>query len=113
MSENSELIYLFGFSSRQTNQLTQLLPIIKDQINLRVKITVILLHDGVIGISKYGQIPDSLNKLLALNLRVCALIPDIIARGLDPNNVDTRVHCIEYDELVDYLVQITKVVSWM
>lgn len=113
MSENSELIYLFGFSSRQTNQLAHLLPIINEQIKLGVKITLILIHDGVIGISKHGEVPDSLNKLLELNLKVCALNPDINARGLDPNNVDRRVHCIEYDELVDYLVQIPNVVSWM
>ncbi|MEJ2293697.1 MAG: DsrH/TusB family sulfur metabolism protein [Candidatus Lokiarchaeota archaeon] len=113
MSEKNELIYLFGFSSRQTTQLTQLLPIIKDQIKLGVSIIVILLHDGVIGVSEYGEIPNSLNELLDLNIKVCALSPDIIARGLDPSNIDKRVQCIEYNELVDHLVKIPKIVSWM
>jgi sulfur relay protein TusB/DsrH len=113
MSENSELIYLFGFSSRQTNYLVQLLPIIKEQIKLGIKITVILLHDGIIGVSTLGQMPNAMTELLDLELKVYALSPDIIARGLDPTNIDKRVQIIEYYELVDLLVKIPNIVSWM
>jgi len=113
MLKNKELIYLFGFSSRQTIQLDQLLPFLKDQIKLGIKITVILLHDGVIGISKFGEMPRSLNELLNLKLKVYALTPDIIARGLNPNEIDARIRSIEYDKLVDYLVQIPQIISWL
>ncbi|MFW9927973.1 MAG: DsrH/TusB family sulfur metabolism protein [Candidatus Thorarchaeota archaeon] len=113
MLENQKLIYLFGFSSRQTNHLVQLLPIIKEQIKLGLKIYVILLHDGIIGVSISGQMPNAMNELLNLNLNVYALSPDIIARGLDPTNIDKRVQIIEYSELVDHLVKIPNIVSWM
>ena len=113
MIENKELLYLFGFSSRQTTQLDQLLPFLKDQIKFGINITLILLHDGVIGISKHGEMPRSLEELLKLKLKVNALIPDIIARGLNPNEIDRRIRCIEYDELVDYLVQIPQIISWL
>ena len=113
MSEHKNLIYLFGFSSRNTNQLNHLLPAIKEQIKLGFTITFILLHDGIIGISKSGQMPDDMNKLLAYNIQVYALVPDIIARGLDPKDIDERVQCIEYNELADFLVEIPKVISWM
>lgn len=113
MAKSEEIIYLFRFSARETKQLSHLLPIIKGQIQQQIKITIILLHDGIIGTSKLGQMPREMEELLDLNLKVKALTPDIIARGLDPINIDKRVQCIEYAELVDHLVEIPKIVSWM
>ncbi|MFX0048237.1 MAG: DsrH/TusB family sulfur metabolism protein, partial [Candidatus Hermodarchaeota archaeon] len=44
---------------------------------------------------------------------VYALLPDLLARGIEPNMVDPRIVCIEYDDLVDILAQTPKVASWM
>ena len=41
------------------------------------------------------------------------MIPDLIARGVDPNTVDKRISTIEYDDLVDILAQIPNIASWM
>jgi sulfur relay protein TusB/DsrH len=113
LNSNQKLIYLFGFSSSQTTQLNLLLPILKDQIDNGLNITVVLLHDGVIGISNHGLRPDTMNELLALKLKVCALIPDIEARGMNSAEIDNRIQTIDYDELVDYLAQIPRIISWL
>ena len=51
--------------------------------------------------------------LLNLPVNVCAIIPDIKARGMDPNNLINQVKAIEYEDLVDILVKTQKIVSWM
>ncbi|MCK4383091.1 MAG: sulfurtransferase complex subunit TusB, partial [Candidatus Lokiarchaeota archaeon] len=48
-----------------------------------------------------------------LSVSVFAMTPDLLARGIEPNKIDHRIQCIEYDELVDILAQTPKVASWM
>jgi len=111
MSE--ELVYLYGFSTRKQVYLDNLLGILKAQTNNGSSIAIVLIHDGVIGTSQSGTIPSSLDKLLCLSVSVFAITPDLLARGIEPNTVDPRIKCIEYDELVDILAQTPKVASWM
>ncbi|MHA1235124.1 MAG: sulfurtransferase complex subunit TusB [Promethearchaeota archaeon] len=110
---NHELVYLYGFSTRKQVYLDNLLSILKDQTDNGVSIAIVLIHDGVIGTSQSGTIPNSLNKLLSLSVSVFAMTPDLLARGIEPDTVDPRIRCIEYDELVDILAQTPKIASWM
>ena len=93
--------------------LENILAIVSKQIENNVRVAIVLIHDGVIGTSQSGKIPGLLEKLLNLPVSVFALLPDLLARGLEPTTVDPRIKCIDYEELVDILAQIPKVASWM
>jgi len=110
---NEELVYIYGFSTRKQVYLDNLLGILRDQTDNGTSITIVLIHDGVIGTSQSGTIPSSLDKLLNLSVSVFAMTPDLLARGIEPNTVDPRIKCIEYDDLVDILARIPKIASWM
>lgn len=113
MEIEKDIVYLFGFSTRKQVYLENLFSIVSEQIENNVSIAIVLIHDGVIGTSQNGLIPNLLNRLLNLSVSVFALIPDLLARGIEPNMVDPRIKCIDYEELVDILAQIPKVASWM
>lgn len=83
------------------------------QSELDIEVNVVLIHDGVIGTSKKAETPESLRKLLNLPINVFAIIPDIKARGMDPNNILEEIKGIKYGKLVDLLVDTHKIVSWM
>jgi len=112
MEDIKKLVYLFGFSTRKSTSIDNLFNIVKEQTK-DANITVVLIHDGVIGTSKKGVMPTSLNLLLNLPMTVFAMTPDLLARGIDPDSVDTRIKCIEYDVLVDILAKTPKIASWM
>ena len=112
MEEIKKLVYLFGFSTRKSTSIDNLFNIVKEQTK-DANVTVVLMHDGVIGTSKKGVMPTSLNLLLNLSMTVFAMTPDLLARGIDPDSVDTRIKCIEYDVLVDILAKTPKIASWM
>ncbi|GAI12656.1 unnamed protein product [marine sediment metagenome] len=65
VEEIKKLVYLFGFSTRKSKSIDNLFNIVKEQTK-DAKITVVLIHDGVIGTSKKGVMPTSLNLLLNL-----------------------------------------------
>ena len=110
---NEELVYLYGFSTRKQVYLDNLFDIVREQTESGISIAIVLIHDGVIGTSQSGTIASTLDKLLNLSISVFALLPDLLARGIEPNTVDHRIKCIEYDDLVDILAQTPKVASWM
>jgi len=112
MEEIKKLVYLFGFSARKSTSIDNLFNIVKEQTK-DADVTVVLIHDGVIGTSEKGVMPTPLNLLLNLPMTVFAMTPDLLARGIDPDSVDTRIKCIEYDDLVDILAQTPKIASWM
>lgn len=113
MEKKKDIVYLYGFSTRKQIYLENLVNIVSEQIENDVKVAIVFLHDGVIGTSQNGLIPHLIDKLLTLSVSVCALLPDMLARGIDPSTVDPRIQCIEYEDLVDILVQIPKTASWM
>ncbi len=113
MENNNQLVYLYGFSLRKDATVGTFITILKEQINLGAKVRIVLMHDGVIGISKIGKIPSSLMELQNLPIDLYALIPDIKARGIDPQAIRNKIHLIEYDDLVDILVETPKIVSWL
>ena len=113
MSENLDIIYLFGFSSNNGTYLERLLPILKTQKTKDSKIGLVLIHDGVIGISTRGKIPKQMEDLLSLNIALFAMIPDLKARGIALDYISEKIKPIEYDDLIDILDTTPKVISWM
>lgn len=113
MVENKNLVYLFGFSVRQGKEINNLLKIIREQTKKQISIQIILIHDGVIGISRKGKIPKQISELLSLPLKVYAMKPDLKARGIDFNTVQNKIMLIDYEELVDILADASKIASWL
>lgn len=113
MEVKNSIVYLFGFSSRFDAKLRSLLEILGEQIEENIKISIVLIHDGVIGASKQEILPRVLEDLINLPVNIYALIPDIKARGMDSKNLINQITGIEYDDLVDILVESQKIVSWM
>ncbi|MFX0000934.1 MAG: sulfurtransferase complex subunit TusB [Candidatus Hodarchaeota archaeon] len=109
----NSIVYLYGFSPNSNDKLETLIEILKEQTSLDLEINIVLIQDGVIGTSRKGITPESIKTLLNLPVNVCAIIPDIKARGMDPNNLINQVKAIEYEDLVDILVETQKIVSWM
>jgi sulfur relay protein TusB/DsrH len=107
------IVYLYGFSPTFESKLQTLLGILSEQVTLDFEISIVLIHDGIIGTSKIGITPKFLKKLLELPFSFYAIIPDIKARGMDPNNIIDGIKAIEYDDLVDILISNNKIVSWM
>jgi sulfur relay protein TusB/DsrH len=112
MESEKKFLYLFGFSPNKLMQLENLIKIIKEQVE-NFEISVVLIHDGVIGLSNKGKTPEIVFRLLDLPIKIYGLIPDILARGMDIADINNRVKCISYEELVDLLVNIPQIASWM
>jgi sulfur relay protein TusB/DsrH len=113
MEKESEILYLFGFSPSKIMQLENLLKILRVQITNNKHISIVLIHDGVIGLSKKAKIPKLVKELIELPLKVYGLIPDISARGINIEDIHHKVKCIQYEELVDLLANIPRIASWM
>ena len=113
MDVKNSIVYLFGFSSRFEIKLRSLLEIMEEQIEEDIKISIVLIHDGVIGVSKKELTPLVLNDLLKFPVDIYAMILDIKARGMDSQNLLEKIKGINYDDLVDILVSSQKIVSWM
>lgn len=113
MTEDLDIIYLFGFSALAGNHLRRLLPILKSQLKKEKKLGLVLIQDGVIGISMKGKIPKQMEELLNLDVTLFAMNSDIKARGIAPESVHNKIRSIEYDDLIDVIDTTPKVISWM
>ncbi|MHA2051641.1 MAG: DsrH/TusB family sulfur metabolism protein [Promethearchaeota archaeon] len=113
MTENLDIVYLFGFSGLTGNHLRRLLPILKSQIKKNTRLGIILIHDGVIGITTKGQIPKQMEELLNLDVAVFAIKADVIARGITLDYVHNKIKTIDYADLIDVIDVTPKIISWM
>ena len=113
MSENLDIVYLFGFSGLTGNQLQILLPILKSQLKKNTKLGLVLIHDGVIGITTKGKITNQMEELLSLDVAVFAMKADMKARGIAPEYIHDKIKSIEYDDLIDVIDATPKIISWM
>ena len=113
MSENLDMIYLFGFSGLTGSHLERLLPILKSQLNKNTKLGLVLIHDGVIGITTKGKIPKEMVELLSLDVELFAMKSDMKARGIAPEYIHEKIKSIDYDDLIDVIDTTPKVISWM
>ena len=113
MSDNRNVLYLFGYSEMTGTHLERLFPILEAQINKGSQIGLVLIHDGVIGINVKGKIPRKMEELLDMKITVYAMIPDLQARGIALEHLHDKVKPIEYDDLIDILDVTPKIISWM
>lgn len=113
MTAQKTYLYLYGFSIRQGKQIDNLFKILSEQLKTQIQIKFVLIHDGILGISKKARTPLKLDDLLNLDIKVYAVIKDIKARGLDPKEIDERIQAIDYEDLVDFLVETPRTISWM
>lgn len=110
---NRKLVYLFGFSPWKTDQLNNLLELVNFQVKNEASVSIVLIHDGVIGISKKGLTPEGLKRLIQAPIKLHAMIPDLEARGFTADNVMEGISCISYDQLTDILIHNDSVISWL
>ncbi|MFW9821764.1 MAG: DsrH/TusB family sulfur metabolism protein [Candidatus Thorarchaeota archaeon] len=113
MAEKDSIVYLYGFSTMFESKLINLIKIIEHQLKQNLQISIVFIQDGVIGTSMKNKITTLMKKLLDLPITPYSLLPDLRARGIDATNLQSKVKGIEYEELVDKLVKIPKIVSWM
>ncbi len=111
--DDNFIVYLYGFSTMLESKLTNLIKIIEQQLEKKIKIIIVFIHDGVIGTSKKNKMTPSMKKLLNLHITTYSLLPDLNARGIDATKLQNKITGIGYDDLVDLLVSIPKIVSWM
>ncbi len=106
-----DIVYMVGHSSRQETQLENIIPLVDVQHEAGKDVGIVLMHDGVIGTSKLGTVPDTLMYFINMEIPVHVLAPDLIARGLSPETVIDGADVIDYNDLVDLLVESNKIVS--
>ena len=113
VEEIIDMVYLFGFSPRYGNELSRLIPILKNQLQKGKKTSIVFIHDGVIGASSKGKMTESMNALRSLMLKKYVMIPDLSARGIPLEHIQEDIQPIGYMELVDIMENSNKVISWM
>jgi len=113
MVDDNSILYLYGFSTMVESKLINLIKIIEKQLEQNSKISVVFMHDGVIGTSSVNKVSPTMKKLLNLPITTYSLLPDLEARGIDATDMQNKVIGIQYEDLVDILVNIPKIVSWM
>ena len=113
MGNEISLIYLYGFSTTLEDKLNSLVQIVKSQITQETQVSIVFIHDGVIGTTQRTKSSHIMKELLNLPITFYAMIPDLNARGIDAKNLQNKVKGVEYKDLVDLLVTTSKIVSWM
>ncbi|MHA1915745.1 MAG: sulfurtransferase complex subunit TusB [Promethearchaeota archaeon] len=95
------------------SKLESLIRLLDYQIEQKKQIHLIFIHDGVIGTSSKSKITPSLQKVLKLPVSLYALKSDLLARGIEAQNLQDGIKGIDYEDLVEILVSTPKIVSWM
>jgi sulfur relay protein TusB/DsrH len=95
------------------SKLINFIKIIEKQIEQKRKISIVFIHDGVIGTSSMNKTTQSMRELLNLPVTSYSLLPDLNARGIDTTKLQDKIVGIEYNDLVDILIANPKIVSWM
>ena len=90
-----------------------ILNIFNEQITRKIRISLILLHDGVIGVTQKSKIPPVLEQLMKMPIKIYALISDVLARGMNLKDLRNNIKAIDYEDLVELLIKNQKVVSWL
>jgi sulfur relay protein TusB/DsrH len=113
MTGNYDILYMFGYNTRQTMALHNALPLIKKQLDGGKDVAIVLIHDAVIGSSAKGTIPDQLHDLMQTKAKVHVMEPDLKARGINGTDLVDGTELTGYDDLIDILVGSEKIISWM
>jgi len=107
------ILYLYGFSPRIHNHLQRLVRIVAHQTQQGHDVAIALLHDGVVGAVPSDRLPVVLKNLLDLGVRFYVLGEDLDARGLGEFQLQDGLERIDYDSLMDLIVQCDTLCSWM
>lgn len=114
MEGKHDVLYLVGMNPRHAAFTRTMLPLLRTQLSAGgLRACVVLMHDGVIGLGKRGRLPPGMQELLALDVKVMALGPDMAARGIPPADANDTVEVIDHDGLVDVMVASDRIVSML
>lgn len=72
---------------------------------------ILLLEDGVFGASKGSPLAEQLQRLIADNIKVYAMINDVKARGIGEKLLD-NIQLIDYENFVQLTIEHRCVQSW-
>ena len=113
MTENLDMVYLYGNSPRDRAYMETLIPVIETQFKNGVKVGIVFIHDGVINASSKRKSSEQVKKLMELPITLFVMIPDLKARGILLDSIYNAVKSINYGDLVDILDSSEKIISWM
>jgi sulfur relay protein TusB/DsrH len=113
LNEKLYLLYLYGYSIRLESKLNIIKQILENQLNHGAQITFVFIHDAVIGTAFKHKASPLMKELLQLPINFHSMIPDLKARGIDPENLQSGIESIDYEDLVEILASASKIVSWM
>ncbi len=109
----STILYLYGYSPRMRKTLGRLREAIAHQLKIGYEVCIVLLHDGVTGAAPRGTIPDNIRSLMDLGVKIYALGADLDARGLSDLPLGEKIVRIDYDQLIEKIVECHTLFSWM
>jgi sulfur relay protein TusB/DsrH len=113
MVDKNKIMFLVGYKFRRTDIWENLFEILNSHINLGADISLVFIQDGVIGLNKRAIIPVKFQKVFTLPINFYALLPDVLSRGINSNLIKDTIKLIDYNDLVDLLIENPKVVSWL
>jgi tRNA 2-thiouridine synthesizing protein B len=73
--------------------------------------TILLIEDGVYAVTKGNQVESKIKEAMK-NCSVCALWPDLEARGMQDTVID-GVKQVDYNGFVDLVAENASVMSWL
>jgi sulfur relay protein TusB/DsrH len=106
-----DILYLVGHGARQELHLEDLFPVASMQAEAGRNVGIVLMQDGVIGLSSKGLVPEVITDLLGADIHLHSLGPDMTARGMNPDLVIEGIDILDYDTLVDLITDSEKVIS--
>ncbi|MFX1399257.1 MAG: sulfurtransferase complex subunit TusB [Promethearchaeota archaeon] len=113
MVDKLNILYLYGYNPDVGTHMKTIIPLIKNQSSNGLKIGIILIHDSVIVSSSKRKTTALVQELIELPIEFFAMTPDLKARGIDLNAINSKIKPIEYTDLVDILENSEKIISWM
>ena len=113
MLDNFKIIYLYGYSPKRTIYLETLYPLLTKQVSSGLKLSLVLIHDGVIAASSRVKIPEQFKNLFEIPITVYVIKSDLKARGIPLDTIKESIKQIDYVELVELMDNSEKIISWM
>ena len=107
------VLYLFGFSPRLCKGVQKLVNLVSLQVKNGNNVGVALVHDGVVGAAPKESVPSEINSLLNTGATVYVLEADLEARGLSKMTLAEGIDRIDYDTLIDLIVESEALFSWV
>ncbi|MHA1771969.1 MAG: sulfurtransferase complex subunit TusB [Candidatus Thorarchaeota archaeon] len=110
---SSTILYLYGFSPQQRATLERLHDVITHQAKMGHEVSIILLQDAVVATAPKDIMPDTLQSLISLGVQIYVVGEDLDARGLSDLLLSNEVTRIDYDRLIELVVESGTLCSWL